>query len=161
MTPLCEVVIFVDKMHRDSKAVNPGAPGLYLGPAYDNNMELNHYLVQRYDNGKRVRAQYIFANEDRLPLRDGPSPGLVMHHSILELKGNQLVVGRARTAGPMTASRMVESKSDMATAQDLSRNTTLTSVVEEDDDDLTEIGTCSNQKPHSNSDSAAQNEESS
>jgi hypothetical protein len=31
---------------------------------------------------------------------------------------------------------MVESKSDMATAQDLSRDTTLTSVVEEDDDDL-------------------------
>ena len=134
LTPLCEVVIFVDKLHRDSKAVNPGAPGLYLGPAYDNNMELNHYLVQRYDNGKRVRAQYIFANEDRMPLRDGPSPGLVMHHSILELKGTQN--GRARTTGPMTAPRMVESKSDMATAQDLSRDTTLTSVVEEDDDDL-------------------------
>ena len=61
--------MFVDKLHRDSKAVNPGAPGLYLGPAYDNNMELNHFLVQRYDTGKRVRAQYVFANEDRMPLK--------------------------------------------------------------------------------------------
>ena len=118
--------------------MNPGAPGLYLGPAYDNNMELNHYLVQRYDNGKRVRAQYIFANEDRMPLRDGPSPGLVMHPSIMALKGNQLPVGTARKSGLLTAPRMVESKSDMATAQDLSRETTLTSIVE-DDDDLIEI----------------------
>ena len=103
-------------------------------------MELTHYLVQRYDSGKRVRAQYIFANEDRMPLRDGPSPGLVMHHSILELKGNRLVTGTARTTGPMTAPRAMEAKTDMVTAQDLSRDTTLTSVVEEDDDDLTEIG---------------------
>ena len=62
-----------------------------------------------------------------------------MHHSILELKGNRLVAGTARTTGPMTAPRAMEAKTDMATAQDLSRDTTLTSVVEEDDDDLTEI----------------------
>jgi hypothetical protein len=97
-------------------------------------MELTYYLVQRYDTGKRVRAQYIFANEDRMPLRDGPSPGLVMHPSIMALKGNQLLVGIARKSGPLTAPRMVESKTDMATAQDLSRDTTLTSIVEEDDD---------------------------
>ena len=63
-----------------------------------------------------------------------------MHHSILELKGNRLVTGTARTTGPMTAPRAMEAKTDMATAQDLSRDTTLTSVVEEDDDDLIEIG---------------------
>ena len=71
-----------------------------------------------------------------MPLRDGPSPGLVIHPSIMALKGNQLPVGTARQSGPLTAPRMVESKTDMATAQDLSRDTTLTSVVEEDDDDL-------------------------
>ena len=42
--------------------------------------------------------------------------------------------------GPMTAPRAMEAKTDRATAQDLSRDTTLTSVVEEEDDDLTEIG---------------------
>ena len=60
-------------------------------------------------------------------------------YSILELKGNRLVTGTARTTGPMTAPRAMEAKTDMATAQDLSRDTTLTSVVEEDDDDLIEI----------------------
>ena len=90
----------------------------------------------RYSDGKRIRARFIFANEDRMPLRDGPSPGLVMHPSILALKGGQPLSGKTHSVSPTMAPRLVEAQDQMATAQDLSRNTSLTSIVEDDVDDV-------------------------
>ena len=139
ITPLCEVVAFSSKQQRKSKSVNPGAPSLYLSPAYDNDFELNDNLCQRYSDGKRFRARWLFANEDRMPLRDGPSKGLVMHPSITF--GLKTPISGSASHIPMKAPRLVESKEDMATAQDLGRNTALTSIVDDEDEQEPEEGT--------------------
>ncbi len=60
---------------------------------------------------------------------------MVMHHSILALRCDQPCDGYARRAGPMAAPHLVEANDDMATAQDLGKDTRLTSVVEDDEDD--------------------------
>jgi hypothetical protein len=70
-----------------------------------------------------------------MPLRDGPSPGLVMNHSILALRCDQPCDGYAQRAGAMTASRLVEAHDDTATARDLGKDTRLTCVVKDDEDD--------------------------
>ena len=132
LTPLCEVVVYLDKQQRGSKSVNPGVPCLYLGPAYDNTIELN----MRHCDGKRIRARYVYANEDRMPLRDGPSPGLIVHHSVLDLQSaNQSDDGYIRRMGVSPPPRFVESSDDMATSQDLGKDSRLTSVVEDDKED--------------------------
>ena len=135
LTPLCEVVAHLDKHQRGSKTVNPGVPCLYLCPAYDNTMELSDHLCIRYSDGKRIRARYVYANEDRMPLRDGPSPGLVMHHSILELRSVHQNDGYIHRTGVSPTPRFVESSGAMATAQDMGRDSRMTSVVEDDEDE--------------------------
>ena len=128
LTPLCEVVVHLDKQQRGSKSVNPGVPCLYLGPAYDNAMELSDHLCMRYSDGKRIRARYVSVNEDRMPLRDGPSPGWVMHHSILKLGSDNLGDGYVHRTGVSPTPRFVESSDDMATSQDMGRDSRMTSV---------------------------------
>ena len=135
VTPLCEAMMFLSKQKRGSKTENPGVPCIVLGPAYDNSLELNAHLVARYSDGKRMRAQYIFANEDRLPLKDGASPGLVMHPSILALQNTAARSAGIRNTLPMSHLRSVEPRGDMATAQDLQRDTRLTAIVDEEDEE--------------------------
>ena len=129
------MVAHLDKHQRGSKSVNPGVPCLYLGPAYDNTMELSDHLCMRYSDGKRIRARYVYANEDRMPLRDGPSSGLFMHHSIFELRSNNQSDGYIHRTGVSPTPRFVESSDDMATSQDMGKDSRMTSVVEDDEEE--------------------------
>ena len=89
ITPFCECTAILDKGQRGGKHRNPGVPCLYLGPSHTNDVTERSYLVARYLDGKRFRVRHIIANEDRLPLRDGPSPGLFMCPSLGGRRGQK------------------------------------------------------------------------
>ena len=78
ITPFCECTAILDVGQRGGKHKNPGEICLYLGPAHNNDTTERSFLVARYLDGKRFRVRHVIPNEDRLPLRDGPSPGIYM-----------------------------------------------------------------------------------
>ncbi len=57
-----------------------------------------------------------------------------MHHSILKLRSDNLVDGYVHRTGVSPAPRFVESSDDMATSQDMGRDSRMTSVVEDDEE---------------------------